>query len=191
MTEENAMGATVSRTARFLAVGIIGGALYAGGCAPHASALPAGFPDLNAFAATPVDNYIGTGPKGPKRFVSFSTPYNIECNFVATVEPVPAGQSQGISCDGDIPGYSSGPTATEACGVGTVADWGASGFRFEKELTNCPPRPANSGTLLQVGQKVTYENVTCAVGGGGLVACLDTNLGQHGFVLKPSGSVAF
>jgi hypothetical protein len=45
--------------------------------------------------------------------------------------------------------------------------------------------------LLNVGQKVSYQKATCAVGGDGLVACLDNSLGQHGFVLKPSGNVTF
>lgn len=185
------MATAVSRLVRIIAAGIIAGSLTVAGCAPHATALPPGFPDLNSFASAPVDDYITTGPKGPKRFVSFSTPYNIQCNFVATTDPVPAGATQGINCEGDVPGYSGGPTATESCAVGTVGDWGASGFRFEKHLTNCPPRPFNSGALLNAGQKVTYQNVTCGVGDGGLVACLDASLGQHGFVLKPSGSEAF
>lgn len=47
------------------------------------------------------------------------------------------------------------------------------------------------GKLLDVGQKVTAFNATCAVGADHLVACLDTTRGEHGFVLKPSGSVAF
>jgi hypothetical protein len=48
-----------------------------------------------------------------------------------------------------------------------------------------------AGALLNVGQKVLYQSATCGVGGDGLVACLDTSLGQHGFVLKPSGNVTF
>jgi hypothetical protein len=38
---------------------------------------------------------------------------------------------------------------------------------------------------------VSYGNVTCAVGADQLVACQDTSLGHHGFVLSPSGSTAF
>jgi hypothetical protein len=159
--------------------------------APPARALPPGFPDLNDFAPVPGDNYIATGPKGPGRWVSFSTPYNIECNSIATTGPVPAGSSQGISCDGAIPGEASGPTATESCAIGTVRSWGASGFRLDRELTNCPTGTFNTGTLLNAGQKVSYQNATCAVGGDGLVACLDTSLGQHGFAVKSSGNVAF
>jgi hypothetical protein len=105
---------------------------------------------------------------------------------------VPAGDSQGIICEGEIPGVASGPTPTESCAIGKVGDTGTSaGFRIERELTNCPIGAFNSGALLNVGQKVSYQNATCAVGGDGLVACLDTSLGQHGFVLKPSGNVTF
>ncbi|MGB7868969.1 MAG: hypothetical protein WBM01_11940 [Mycobacterium sp.] len=90
------MGTAADRTVRVLTAGIVAAALGMVGCGPHAAALPAGFPNLDSFSPVPVDNYITTGPKGPKRFVSFSTPYNIECNFIATTDPVPAGDSQGI-----------------------------------------------------------------------------------------------
>ena len=83
------MGTAADRTVRVLTAGIVAAALGMVGCGPHAAALPAGFPNLDSFSPVPVDNYITTGPKGPKRFVSFSTPYNIECNFIATTDPVP------------------------------------------------------------------------------------------------------
>jgi len=186
------MGTAADRTVRILTTGIAAAALGVVGCGPHAGALPAGFPNLDGFGAVPVDNYITTGPKGPKRFVTFSTPYNIQCNFTATTEPVAAGDSQGIICSGEIPGVASGATPTQSCAIGKVGDTGTSaGFRIERELTNCPIGTFNSGALLNVGQKVSYQNATCAVGGDGLVACLDTSLGQHGFVLKPSGNVTF
>lgn len=184
------MGAT-GIAGRFLAAGLIAGGLTVVGGAPQAAAPPPGFPDLNGFAAMPVESYISTGLKGPQRFVTFSTPYNVQCIFTAATDPVPAGATQGVNCEGDIPGYSGGPTETESCAVGTVSSSGVSGFHFQKHLTNCPPRRFTSGASLNAGQKVTYQNVTCAVGDGGLVACLDTSLGEHGFVLRPSGSAAF
>ena len=45
--------------------------------------------------------------------------------------------------------------------------------------------------LMGSGQKVSFLNVTCAVGDDRLVACLETFNGEHGFVLRPSGSVFF
>lgn len=44
---------------------------------------------------------------------------------------------------------------------------------------------------LNVGQKLSYLNVTCAVGADNLLACLDTTSGDHGFVLQSDGSWAF
>jgi hypothetical protein len=191
MTEEDSMSTAAVRTTRYLGAGIFAAALTLMGCGPHAAALPPGFPNLDSFAPVPADNYIRTGPKGPGRFVEFSTPYNIECIFTATTDPVPAGTTQGVNCDGDIPGVASGGTATEACAVGKVGEVGAAGFRTERELTSCPLGSFNSGALLGAGQKVSYQNVTCAVGGDGLVACVDNSVGQHGFALKPSGNVTF
>jgi hypothetical protein len=67
----------------------------------------------------------------------------------------------------------------------------AGAFRLERELTTCPIHRYSTGAVLNAGQKISYQNVTCAVGGDGLLACLDTNLGPHGFVLKPPSSFAF
>jgi hypothetical protein len=185
------MSAAVNRITRIFSAGIVAVGAAVAGSAPRAAALPPGFPNLDSFTAVPVDPYIGTGPKGPKRFVSFSTPYNIECNMIATIEPVPAGSSQGINCEGDIPGEASGGTPTESCAVGSVGEWATAGFRLDRELTTCPIGTFSKGALLNIGQKVSYQNVTCAVGGDGLVACLDSSLGQHGFVLNPPRSFAF
>jgi len=49
----------------------------------------------------------------------------------------------------------------------------------------------NCGKALAVGQKLSYLNVTCAVGADNLIACLDTTSGDHGFVLQSVGSWAF
>ncbi|WP_292974906.1 hypothetical protein [Mycobacterium sp.] len=182
--------AAVSPT-RMLTAAVVGAALSLLGCGQRAAALPPGFPDLDSFGPVAVDGYIATGPKGPRRFVAFSTPYNIQCGFTATEDPLPAGKSQAIHCEGDIPGVASGPSITESCATGVVNSLGAAGFRVERQLSGCPVGSYNAGTPLGVGQKLTYQNVTCAVGGDGLVACLDTSLGQHGFALKPSGNVTF
>jgi hypothetical protein len=172
--------------------GLAGGLLMAGQGSPvHAQ--PAGFPNLDDFTAVPVDDYLSTGPKGPGRWVNFATPYNIACQFDA-IEP-PAGSSQAIMCDGDMPGMANAPLSSGApvpggCVIGTVRSQGAAGMRLNRESTTCG-RQFSNGAFLGVGQKVSYGNVTCAVGADQLVACLDTPLGHHGFVLRPAGSSAF
>jgi len=85
---------------------------------------------------------------------------------------------------------SSGDPVAGGCVIGTVRSQGAAGLRLNRESTTCG-RQFSNGTFLGVGQKVSYRNVTCAVGADQLLACLDTSLGQHGFVLRPSGSTAF
>jgi hypothetical protein len=55
---------------------------------------------------------------------------------------------------------------------------------------NAPALPTGA-KLLAAGQKLTYLNVTCAVGADNLLACLDTTSGDHGFVVQRSGSWAF
>lgn len=96
-----------------------------------------------------------------------------------------------MHCDGEIPGVASHPTTIETCATGTVSSWESAGFRIERQLSGCPIGSYNAGTLLSPGQKVTYQNVTCVVGTDVRVACLDTNLGQHGFALTSTGNVAF
>lgn len=183
----------IRRVAQALALaGLAGGLLMAGQGSP-VQAQPAGFPNLDDFTAVPVDDYLSTGPKGPGRWVNFATPYNIACQFDA-IEP-PAGSSQAIMCDGDMPGMANAPLSSGApvpggCVIGTVRSQGAAGLRLNRESTGCGRQFSNGG-FLGVGQKVSYGNVTCAVGADQLVACLDTSLGQHGFVLRPAGSTAF
>jgi hypothetical protein len=183
----------IRRVTQALALaGLAGGLLMAGQGSPvHAQ--PAGFPNLDDFTAVPVDDYLSTGPKGPGRWVNFATPYNIACQFDA-IEP-PAGSSQAIMCDGDMPGMANAPLSSGApvpggCVIGTVRSQGAAGLRLNRESTSCG-RQFSNGAFLGVGQKVSYGNVTCAVGADQLVACLDTSLGHHGFVLRPAGSSAF
>lgn len=150
----------------------------------HAGAQPPGFPDLGGFAAVPVENYIEPPEKGPP-FAYFSTPYNIACFFEAG-EPIPAWSGQGITCNGEFPGLDSG-----SCVVGRAAAAGMGpGYAVTRTGEPCG-KQFTHGNLLNAGQKVTYRNATCAVGADHLVACLDTTSGQHGFVLKPSGSAGF
>ena len=187
------MNGSLGRIARVLAIGGTVGGLLLGGAGSPAGAQPAEFPDLDAFTAVPVDGYLSAGPKTPGRWVNFATPYNISCQFDA-VDPQ-AGSSQAITCDGDMPGLATAPLGSGepvpgGCVIGTVRSQGAAGLRLNRESTGCG-RQFSTGAFLGVGQKLSYANVTCAVGTDQLVACLDTSLGHHGFVLSPSGSSAF
>lgn len=150
----------------------------------HAIAQPPGFPNLSGFTPAPAEAYIEPPEKGPS-FAYFSTPYNIACFFEAS-EVIPAWAGQGITCNGEIPGMDQG-----SCVVGRAAAAGMGpAYGLSKTSEACGAQFSH-GKLLNVGQKVTALNATCAVGSDHLVACLDTTRGQHGFVLKPSGSVAF
>ncbi len=150
----------------------------------HAAAQPPGFPDLGTFAPVPVESYIEPPEKGPP-FAYFSTPYNISCFFEAG-EVIPAWAEQAITCNGEFPGMDSG-----SCVVGRAAAAGMGpAYALNKTGHPCGGQFSH-GKLLDVGQKVSAFNATCAVGSDHLVACLDTTQGHHGFVLKPSGSFAF
>ncbi|MEB3034796.1 hypothetical protein [[Mycobacterium] nativiensis] len=178
-----------------LAVAGMAAGLLVGLPGAPAGAQPEGFPSFDDFTAVPADDYITTGPKSPGRWVNFSTPYNVACQFDAPIDGVPAGSTQAIICDGDMPGLANAPlaageTVPGGCVIGTVRSQGAAGLRLNRESTGCG-RQFSNGAFLGVGQKVSYRNVTCAVGTDQLVACLDTSLGHHGFMLRPSGSVAF
>jgi hypothetical protein len=177
------------------------------GCSvPRAAAQPAGFPDLNTFAPVSADGFLTKKSKGSSDLstVDFSTPYNIGCGFSASQDPSTT-PSQYINCDGDLPGMDNVPIiplsgtthAPGDCIVGIARPAGMDGPAYGLSRTydgGCNGRPAKSslgGKLLSAGQKISYQNVTCAVGPNKLVACLDTTSGEHGFVLQPSGSFAF
>lgn len=148
----------------------------------HAAAQPPGFPKLDEFTPVSIDNYIEIPPKG-LRYAYFSTPYNIQCWFEAG-EPVPVWQSQDINCLGDMPD-------ANPCMVGKATGVRSAPTYAISMTGNKCGVPYTHGTLLNIGQKVNFRDATCVVGPDRLVACLDTSSGEHGFVLKPSGSVAF
>lgn len=189
------MNRSAGRLTLALTVAGMTAGLFIGVPGSPAGAQPTAFPDFDDFTVVPADSYITTGPKGPGRWVSFATPYNVACQFDAPADGVAAGSSQAVSCDGDMPGLANAPLASGAtvpggCVIGTVRSQGAAGLRLNRESTGCG-RQFSTGAFLGVGQKVSYRNVTCAVGTDQLVACLDTSLGHHGFVLRPAGSSAF
>ncbi|WP_025736386.1 hypothetical protein [Mycobacterium genavense] len=175
------MRAVISLASRSLAAMSVMVSMSCTAAPQHAAAQPPGFPDLGGFAPVPVDAYLAEPGRGP-RFAYFSTPYNIQCLFEAG-EPIPAWSGQGISCHGDMPDG-------DPCVVGTAAVGSGPAYAITRTADKCGA-PFTRGALLNAGQKVSFRNATCAVGADRLVACLDTTSGQHGFVLKPSGSDAF
>ncbi|WP_234798050.1 hypothetical protein [Mycobacteroides chelonae] len=166
----------------------------------RAMAEPVGFPNLDSFTAVPVDDYLVTYIRG-RRIVAFSTPYTLMCDFDAPADlagpPTPR-----LHCAGDIPGTTSGRFSSSqsppACTAGTVDLSPSGSYQFMPYDWKCgdinfrvDDFPYWSGRLLDPGEKLSYGNITCAVGSAGLVACLDTSGGQHGFLIHPSGSRAF
>lgn len=188
-----------------VSVRVLGGATLAAasalaGLAPQVAAQPPGFPNLDSFTAVPADGYLLTVPGSSPR-ISFSAPSTsasaILCDFYGGPAPAPQ-PSQDIKCKGDIPGLDDVPlpggrTRPGDCLVGS-ADFKGPGYQLSRmPQGGCGGGAATptSGKSLGVGQKVSYLNVTCAVGPDSLVACLDTTSGEHGFVLQRSGSWAF
>jgi hypothetical protein len=181
-------------------------ALAAGlvGCVPatHSDAEPHQMPNFDDFTAAPVENYLFTFSKG--RYGDFSTPYDITCHFYALPKPN-SGPSQEIKCEGavlpgmdDIPFAGLAQPGPDDCTLVSArpSDSGPD-YVLHRSIVEkgCPGgaryTPPNQYSLLDVGQKLSYQNMTCAVGADPLIACLDTTSGEHGFVLRPSGSWAF
>jgi len=160
-------------------------------CSTRAAASPPpGFPDLAGFAAVPVEDYFVTYLRG-RRVVVFSTPHHLVCDFDAPADladpPTPR-----LHCAGDLPGTGA------ACTAGTVEFSPSDAYEFLPYNWKCgdvdfrvDDFPYWSGKPLVSGEKLSYGNVTCAVGDDDLIACLDTSGGQHGFVVRASGSRAF
>ncbi|HEY0228114.1 MAG TPA: hypothetical protein VGC05_17370 [Mycobacterium sp.] len=168
--------------------------------AQHAAAQPPPrFPNLDSFTAVPVDGYVTTSRPGGSPRVNFSATNTVVCDFYGGAAPVPQ-PSQDIKCSGDMPGMDdfsfpgAGHLRPGDCVVGSV-NFKGPGYELSRmSYGGCDGNPAalpTSGKPLGPGQKISYLNVTCAVGPDNLVACLDNTSGDHGFVLQPSGSWAF
>lgn len=167
--------------------------------APYAAAQPPpGFPNLDAFTAVPADGYLSAVAPGMAPRISFSAPFAVVCDFYGGPPPAPQ-PSQDIKCKGDMPGMDDVPVPGGRprpgdCVVGSV-DFKGPGYQLSRMSYggcdgNAPALPSGA-RVLGAGQKLTYLNVTCAVGADNLVACLDTTSGEHGFVVQRSGSRAF
>jgi len=168
--------------------------------APQAAAEPPpGFPNLDAFTPVPAEAYVTTSGPGMSPRIDFSAPYALACDFYGGPPPAPQ-PSQDIKCTGDMPGMDAFPLSGGGharpgdCVVGALNFKGPGYGLSRMSYGGCDGNPGalpNNGKLLGVGQKLSYLNVTCVVGGDNLVACLDTTSGDHGFVLQRSGSWAF
>ncbi|OBI91092.1 hypothetical protein [Mycobacterium sp. 1245805.9] len=159
---------------------------------------PPGFPSLDGFTSVAADGYA-TAPQGSAPRISFSPTPTLVCDFYGGTAPPPQ-PSGDIKCSGDMPGMDDVPfpggghTKPGDCVVGAV-NFKGPGYELSRmTYSGCegnPPPLTSGGKPLAAGQKVSYLNVTCAVGADNLVACLDTTSGDHGFVLQRSGSWAF
>ncbi|OBG37567.1 hypothetical protein A5672_18170 [Mycobacterium alsense] len=177
-----------------LAAAAIAGAPPRAGASP-----PPGFPNLDGFTAVPADGYAATPPQGGAPRISFSATPTLVCDFYGGSAP-PTQPSQDIKCSGDMPGMDDVPISGGGrprpgdCVVG-AANFKGPGYALSRmSYGGCdgnPPALPPAGKPLDAGQKLSYLNVTCAVGADSLVACLDTTSGDHGFVLQRSGSWAF
>ena len=153
-----------------------------------ASALPPGFPDLNAFTAVDPTPHVVRYPRGGAS-VGFATPNGVACNWAALERP---NAHTTVTCSGDIPGI---PTSVLDHGGDGCARVSQSGGLAGSTLIyvfnrrggwTCPPLSPS----LQAGEKISLSNITCVVSTGNVTACVDPIV-NHGFVLRPSGSWVF
>lgn len=159
------------RAAQWLTVLVLG--LCACSSAPKTAAPPSHFPDLSAFTAADPNNPRSTG-------AAFQSPEQITC-------VVDFGPQKAIVCSGNLRGLPDSVTGTGCPSVRKKADSSDAPYAFERSVPEC----ASSRVMpLAAGRKMVGKNGTCAVGEGGLVACIDAD-NKHGFVLQPSGSWAF
>jgi hypothetical protein len=164
------------------------GAILVAPAPPTASALPPGFPDLNAFTAVDAASHVVRYPRGGAA-VGFATPDGVECQWGILADP---NAHTDIRCSGDIPGIPASVPDKGGAGCAQVAQSGGlvgSTYLYVFDRHGgytCPPFPAS----LQVGEKITLSNITCVVAPGNVTACVDPVV-NHGFVLQPSGSWVF
>jgi hypothetical protein len=160
------------RAAQCLTVLVLG--LAACSSAPETAVPPANFPNLSAFTAVDPQDYHVSG-------TSFLSPNQIDC-------VLDFGPHAVTGCNGDMPGI---PTSVPGSGCVSARKADPANadapYVFQRSGRECATSLARP---MQPGKKLVAKNGTCAVGDGGLVACIDAD-NKHGFVLQPSGSWAF
>lgn len=160
---------------RIASVVLLAAALSACTSPSHETAYPpAGFPDLSKFTAVDPSHFNLGG-------TAFVTSQQVTC-------VLDYGPQKSIVCSGGIEGIPASVSGT-GCPVVRKADESStdSPYLLRREEPDCA---SSRAVPIQVGQKLSGSNGTCAVGENQLVACVDADY-EHGFVLQPSGSWTF
>jgi hypothetical protein len=146
------------------------------------------FPDLNDFTAVAADAYTHEVGKGRIPTVEFVTAPGVYCTFYAAVVMPDPTSNQYLRCSG-IRDTTVAPD-NGMCEFLQVTN--NNGMIYSFLHTGGPCDEKSSVPTLLAGQKISNGNITCAAGADELTACLDTRVGQqHGFVLRPTGNIAF
>lgn len=158
-------------------------------CAPAADAQPPNFPDFAGFAVV-TDTHLSLYLVGTQQTVRFSTPDGLYCGINTL-----GGVGESVRCYGPVPGMRGLPVIADPM-VAKPCDFGVALLRSANpgEVTSyrgeCPSDLSGAAALLP-GQMVSLKSTTCGVAPGNVTACIDSTVGGHGFVLKPSGSWTF
>ncbi|MUL81069.1 MULTISPECIES: hypothetical protein [unclassified Mycolicibacterium] len=176
---------------------IVGAAVAVG--LPSAHAYPPGFPDLDTFDAVdpgPFTHSYDYGRGGKGTLVSFGTPDGVHCNWQQSSN---VAKHPEIDCIGNVPGVPAYVADRDEPGCTEVryrGSWvgGADTYGFlhvYPSSGSCPSADvAQPSTVLMPGQKLISSNITCAVAGGNVTACIDPVV-NRGFMLAPAGSWTF
>ena len=144
------------------------------------------FPDLDKFTQVDRRPFDSGGRPGPGFMILFTVPdRSLRCFISNGLGAVCAGELAGLP--NSIPERATPNPGTGRCPV-VESGPGSSSYVFGRIGGSCPP--FTDVKVLEPGQKLTNDQVSCVVGDGGLVACKNV-VKNHGFVLHPSGSWTF
>jgi hypothetical protein len=160
------------RAAKWLTILMLG--LSACSSTPKTAAPPANFPDLSTFTEETSADFTQSGP-------GFTAPNEVSC-------VLDFGPHEVTVCNGSIPNVPASVSGN-GCVLVHKADPAISDapYVFQRSGADCA---SSRRPHIATGRKLTTKNSTCAIGDGGLIACIDAD-NKHGFVLQPSGSWAF
>lgn len=159
-----------------------------------ASESPHEIPDFSKYTSVDWQQFDADGSPGKGYLVRFSTPDgSTRCSILNGLSASCVGNIVGIP--NSAPDYSRdrdtfGGNDSGSC-PGVLFDSSDAQnpqYAFRKNGGGCPPF-AETKTL-GAGQKLVKYQITCAVGDGGLTACVNTAT-NHGFVLRQTGSWTF